>query len=934
MYKKDKQGMIIVLIALTLFLAMSIGFKFHSAVVVLSIAFIVILVQLLSNLHQRLTHLEQQFSHQATPLYSIRMQTTVIYAATLVALVAYMNHWMWIAGGALLVLLLCLVQTISAFHTRLLYLETVKQTVHVNEVVNTDAVTPVLEPIDPNNMIKPALPETNTLDKKENLAPVQTAWWQPAIDWMIHGNPILRVAVAVLMVGVVLLLRFASEHWQLSLGVKLGFIAIAGGVLTGFGYTLQKKNQLFAVALQGVGLAVIFLTLVFSHHFGVIANLTTASILFTILLAITVFLSLKQQAIYLAILALGMAYAAPLVIPQYRPDVVFLFSYYLVINLAVAAVNFIQPWKILNQIAFFATMFIGGTAIAFYAEPAKFDTLDWILWLHIGLFIWLSVRYSQNIARVSEHEKQEGIRLPPLLDVGLIFSVPVLGFTLHAYLVHESTQALTIGAAVLAGTYALLTFWIKKSHPQLSVLAKSFFILAVAFFALIFPLAKGAHWTAIGWVAQGTALIVWGVTERYRLSRYIGVVLVLLSSVALFYQFWANAEFPTLSTSIYAIAQFISAYYLLQYNTKEQHYFSASMFSGIFLCLGMYAGAVAGVEIMAWQHHGLSPYLMIAILLLSIFSVVVHYKLRVQWQSLQLSLIGLLLLLILGEAFTSQVFSMFKWPSILQQSTFLIAATLLSALFIMAQPQLGPSGYLKVWSGLSCLALATVGLAIFPQMPIVALAFVPVVYSLWAYKSYKTALLHQIPVWCLSLLWLLAVSVDIHSAEYFYFVPLFNLTDFLSIAVFAGLLFIIYQHAFDQDKSLEWTFKITTILVGLLVFSSVVVRGLHHYWATPLWSAAIWTNGVVQLSLTLLWVVLAFILTTFSSRKMIRQLWFVGAALLGIVVLKLILLDLSQSATLTRVISFIGAGGVMLIIAYIAPLPPSSAVQKSEEPKL
>ncbi len=934
MYKKDKQGMIIVLIALTLFLAISIGFKFQSAVAALSIALVVVLVQLLSNLHQRLTHLEQQFSHQATSLYSIRMQTTVIYTAALVALVAYMNHWMWIAGGALLVLLLCLVQTISAFHTRLLYLESAKQTVHVNEVVNTDAVTPVLEPIDPNNMIKPALPETNTLDQKENLVPVQTAWWQPAIDWMVHGNPILRVAVAVLMVGVVLLLRFASEHWQLSLGVKLGFIAIAGGVLTAFGYTLQKKNQLFAVALQGVGLAVIFLTLVFSHHFGVIANLTTASILFTILLVITVFLSLKQQAIYLAILALGMAYAAPLVIPQYRPDVVFLFSYYLVINLAVAAVNFIQPWKILNQIAFFATMFIGGTAIAFYAEPAKFDTLDWILWLHIGLFIWLSVRYSQNIARVSEHEKQEGIRLPPLLDVGLIFSVPVLGFTLHAYLVHESTQALTIGAAVLAGTYALLTFWIKKSHPQLSVLAKSFFILAVAFFALIFPLAKGAHWTAIGWVAQGTALIVWGVTERYRLSRYIGVVLVLLSSVALFYQFWANAEFPTLSTSIYAIAQFISAYYLLQYNTKEQHYFSASMFSGIFLCLGMYAGAVAGVEIMAWQHHGLSPYLMIAILLLSIFSVVVHYKLRVQWQSLQLSLIGLLLLLILGEAFTSQVFSMFKWPSILQQSTFLIAATLLSALFIMAQPQLGPSGYLKVWSGLSCLALATVGLAIFPQMPIVALAFVPVVYSLWAYKSYKTALLHQIPVWCLSLLWLLAVSVDIHSAEYFYFVPLFNLTDFLSIAVFAGLLFIIYQHAFDQDKSLEWTFKITTILVGLLVFSSVVVRGLHHYWATPLWSAAIWTNGVVQLSLTLLWVVLAFILTTFSSRKMIRQLWFVGAALLGIVVLKLILLDLSQSATLTRVISFIGAGGVMLIIAYIAPLPPSSAVQKSEEPKL
>ncbi|WP_411913831.1 hypothetical protein, partial [Acinetobacter baumannii] len=38
------------------FLAISIGFKFQSAVVALSIAFTVILVQSLSSLHQRLTH--------------------------------------------------------------------------------------------------------------------------------------------------------------------------------------------------------------------------------------------------------------------------------------------------------------------------------------------------------------------------------------------------------------------------------------------------------------------------------------------------------------------------------------------------------------------------------------------------------------------------------------------------------------------------------------------------------------------------------------------------------------------------------------------------------------------------------------------------------------------------------------------------------------
>lgn len=151
---------------------------------------------------------------------------------------------------------------------------------------------------------------------------------------------------------------------------------------------------------------------------------------------------------------------------------------------------------------------------------------------------------------------------------------------------------------------------------------------------------------------------------------------------------------------------------------------------------------------------------------------------------------------------------MFKWVDSLQQITFLVSTILLSGLFIIAQPQSGESSYLKVWAGLSWLVLAIVGMAIFPQMPIVALAFVPGGYSLWAYKAHKTTLLHQIPVWCLSLLWLLAMSVDIHSAEYLYFVPLFNLTDLLSIAGFAGLLFIIYQHDFDQDKSLSGLLKL------------------------------------------------------------------------------------------------------------------------------
>ena len=48
-----------------------------------------------------------------------------------------------------------------------------------------------------------------------------------------------------------------------------------------------------------------------------------------------------------------------------------------------------------------------------------------------------------------------------------------------------------------------------------------------------------------------------------------------------------------------------------------------------------------------------------------------------------------------------------------------------------------------------------------------------------------------------------------------------------------------------------------------------------------------------------------------------------GIGLLGVVVLKLVLVDLSQTEAIWRVISFLGAGSLILVIGYLAPLPPA-----------
>jgi uncharacterized membrane protein len=52
-------------------------------------------------------------------------------------------------------------------------------------------------------------------------------------------------------------------------------------------------------------------------------------------------------------------------------------------------------------------------------------------------------------------------------------------------------------------------------------------------------------------------------------------------------------------------------------------------------------------------------------------------------------------------------------------------------------------------------------------------------------------------------------------------------------------------------------------------------------------------------------------------------LWTVGAVLLAAVVIKLFAVDLAALSGLTRVVAFMGVGLLLLVIGYVAPLPPA-----------
>jgi hypothetical protein len=77
---------------------------------------------------------------------------------------------------------------------------------------------------------------------------------------------------------------------------------------------------------------------------------------------------------------------------------------------------------------------------------------------------------------------------------------------------------------------------------------------------------------------------------------------------------------------------------------------------------------------------------------------------------------------------------------------------------------------------------------------------------------------------------------------------------------------------------------------------------------------------------SLLWAMIGGSLTWVSTRNRSRTLWSLGAMLLVAAAVKLILFDFGSLGQLGNILATLAAGGVFLLVAWLAPFPPRQEV--------
>jgi uncharacterized membrane protein len=159
------------------------------------------------------------------------------------------------------------------------------------------------------------------------------------------------------------------------------------------------------------------------------------------------------------------------------------------------------------------------------------------------------------------------------------------------------------------------------------------------------------------------------------------------------------------------------------------------------------------------------------------------------------------------------------------------------------------------------------------------------------------------------------------------YVPLVNPLELASVLVVFALLAWLAElgrHNAQLAAAARARPAVAAAAAWFLV-TMAVARTVHHFAGVPYDLESLASSTTFQSALSIVWGVAGLAAMIVGARSRQRNVWLAGAALMSVVVLKLFIVDLGNTGTLARVVSFLGVGVLLLVVGYFAPVPPRAA---------
>ena len=766
-------------------------------------------------------------------------------------------------------------------------------------------------------------------------------------EYFTGGNTLVRVGILILFFGVAFLLRYVAEHSHVPIQLRLTGVACGGIALLIIGWRLRARRTGYALALQGGGVGILFLTTFAALRLYSTLSPATGFAVLVLLAILSAALAVWQNSQAFAFLAVTGGFLAPILASTGQGSHVVLFSYYAVLNASIVAIAWYKAWRPLNFVGFAFTFLISGAWGVLHYNSELFASTEPFLALFFVFYVAIAILFS--------------FRQPPQLrgyvDGTIVFGTPIAAFGYQSGMLHDRHPVLAVSAVIVGAFYFLLAgllYRLQRSSQRL--LVEAFAALGVVFLTVATPLALTDTATGVTWALEGAALVWIGARQDRSVGRIFGAVLqifvalIQVSGADGFATLLAPPVGLYLARAITAVAAVVSAVILRKYAERLRSYEAVS-------CATLFYLGVA-----EWLFCGLMEIYRYA---------PPHYR-----HSISLALVALTAVAF-SELSRRTALGMARVPAL-----WLLPALFVFTLLLTDQPDRHPFDYggwlawplafacfyvicfrhegppnrplanwLHVCSAWLLIALLSWQLAGFVDQEVAGRGSWPEIawmlvatLALWAVprllgriswplrvhrEAYVVAAGGGLALYLA--LWSLGTNFWLPGDPYpFPYVPLLNALDLSQALVLAVLArFWLYVKstspasfgANDRDAMAPVAGLAALAFVWL---NAALVRTLHWWVGVPFDLDAIVRSTLVQTSVSIFWTVLALATMLVATRRASRTVWISGASLLTVTILKLFVIDLSRVGTVERIVSFVGVGLLTLVIGYVSPLPPAA----------
>lgn len=334
-----------------------------------------------------------------------------------------------------------------------------------------------------------------------------------------------RIGIIAILIGVAYFLKYAFDNGWIGPAGRVAIGLIAGtGVLVWSESFRRKGSAAFSYSLKAVGIGILYLSLWAASQYFHLVPASVAFVAMILVTASTITLALTQDAEILAVYAMIGGFSTPALVSTGENHEIILFSYVLLLDVAILAMVTFKPWRRIVWGAMLGTgiMYIGWAA-QFYDSTERTVT---VLFASAFFGVFALVPLLTPLTRSRWHPGMSiTLTLLPLVNGGAYF------LALYAMYDRE-TVTLTWYALALAAVYLALSSQFKRRVDSDPDVVKTVNLLhvavAIAFITVAVPLKLDAHWITIGWLIESAILLYVGVkADTHFLRIFAGCTLAL-----------------------------------------------------------------------------------------------------------------------------------------------------------------------------------------------------------------------------------------------------------------------------------------------------------------------------------------------------------------------------------------------------------------------